>query len=333
MDYSQPTSARPPHLPTSTSLEDPALFSVASSGPERAPLRSIDSPSPSGRWFKMGLFYNKDGAPVASSTSTPKKHHAPADAGKLLSPEAMYCDSPSSSAEHYSLFGSSSIHSSETIRPNLILKSKKSIAKLLDLTLPGSTMRSSSEVSAAEVSFSSTESEYSVVLAPTPPSNTSPTTSYATTTGDEEDCEGSDEEEEYYFPTSLRRRGIMLHHPFSHESAPYMQAYSVISLNRHVSRLSIPIHRFNSDCSDYCTYDLLYRLAHSPTFHDYGDSPPLHVLDLGCGEGYWAAATANKWKEAGTKVTAFDLVDLSSAVRDHMEPDVAGNVLWMRGNL
>jgi ubiquinone/menaquinone biosynthesis C-methylase UbiE len=75
---------------------------------------------------------------------------------------------------------------------------------------------------------------------------------------------------------------------------------------------------------------LLKRLNENgtPTFHDYGAEPPMHVLDLGCGQGTWVIEAATAWQYAGTTVTGFDLVDLVGK-----SAKVPENVSWRRGNL
>lgn len=251
MNWSPPLRPRPfLPMPTSTSLEDAALF-VASSRPKTSPtptlaFRSVShsteasSGSPSTSYSpytnilsRMGLFSN-DG----DGGTTPKKGQAQAqtrdasanvNARKVLSPEAIFCDSPDpSSFDRYSLssLANMSIQSNHTVRPNRP-KTKRSLAKLLDLTLPGS-VRASEDSTGTPNSFSpSNESDVSVLLAPAPPSEASPTTSSM-----DEDDEYSSDDEEYYMPDTLRRRGNLLHHRFAPEAAPYMQAYSVMSLNK-----------------------------------------------------------------------------------------------------
>lgn len=60
-------------------------------------------------------------------------------------------------------------------------------------------------------------------------------------------------------------------------------------------------------------------------------NPPNHVLDLGCGTGHWAVEAASYWQSEGTRVTGFDLVDLTSDIwgRGAAVP----NVRFVRGNL
>lgn len=70
----------------------------------------------------------------------------------------------------------------------------------------------------------------------------------------------------------------------------------------------------------------------SPTFRDYGLNPPLHVLDLGCGYGGWVVEAASAWRGFGTKVTGFDLVDVSSNSSD-IDEDLLDNITWVQGNL
>ncbi|KAI0073958.1 S-adenosyl-L-methionine-dependent methyltransferase [Panus rudis PR-1116 ss-1] len=97
-------------------------------------------------------------------------------------------------------------------------------------------------------------------------------------------------------------------------------------------------HSAAARTSDYYTTELLLQLTPngSPTFWDYGKTKrPTNVLDLGCGEGYWAAHTALAWKEYGTRVTAFDLVDPGSTLRpilEDLDPEVAGRIRWETGN-
>jgi ubiquinone/menaquinone biosynthesis C-methylase UbiE len=70
----------------------------------------------------------------------------------------------------------------------------------------------------------------------------------------------------------------------------------------------------------------------SPTFHDYGLTPPLNVLDLGCGHGGWVVEAATAWKSFGTKVTGLDLVDVSSHSWEVNEASL-DNITWVQGDL
>ncbi|THH33148.1 hypothetical protein EUX98_g1041 [Antrodiella citrinella] len=329
MDWTSP-------VPASTSLGDGAFFSAASSTPSRTPTpapvpggpgyvrsnnRSTSSTSSesSTSSFSSGIRYNQFFSKMGLFTkdapdnnTTPKKgqplHDASNNARKVFSPNAMFCESPPSSEQHS--LSNISLISNATVRPAYKQpKHKRSLAKLLDLTLPGSARSSEDSTPNGTPDLSSSnESDGSSGLLHT-----------SSTVSDDEDEEetSSEDEEDYYLISRLRQRGDMLHHRFSKDVAPYMQAYSTSSLN-----------------NDYYAYDLYHRLSPtgSPSFHDYGHKPPRHVLDLGCGEGYWAAEAATTWKEAGTKVTAFDLVDLGSAVRKSIEPDVAKKMKWMKGN-
>ncbi|KAI0684767.1 hypothetical protein BC835DRAFT_1292249 [Cytidiella melzeri] len=113
------------------------------------------------------------------------------------------------------------------------------------------------------------------------------------------------------------RRQSIPHHRFSKEEVPYMQSYSHISLH-----------------NDFYTYELLHYLTPpgSVTFHNFGDNPPRDVLDLGCGEGYWAAEAATVWKAAGTVVTAFDILDLGRPLRKTLDSEIAQRVIWVKDN-
>ncbi len=83
--------------------------------------------------------------------------------------------------------------------------------------------------------------------------------------------------------------------------------------------------------SDLHTYELLRRLCPngSPTFHQYRDDPPLQILDLGCGEGFWAAEAAMKWGQAGAQVTAFDILDLGDTLRSSLDAEVLARLNWV----
>jgi SAM-dependent methyltransferase len=85
--------------------------------------------------------------------------------------------------------------------------------------------------------------------------------------------------------------------------------------------------------SDRYTDALLRRLnpTGTPTFRA-PLRPPASVLDLGCGQGRWVIDAATVWKEHGTKLIGFDLVDLSSDFlkREKLSPE---NVEFVRGNL
>jgi hypothetical protein len=69
----------------------------------------------------------------------------------------------------------------------------------------------------------------------------------------------------------------------------------------------------------------------SPSFHDYENHPPLSVLDLGCGAGYWVRDAASAWKHHGTVVTGFDMVNVTKGVLTPDSEDV--NYTFVRGNL
>jgi ubiquinone/menaquinone biosynthesis C-methylase UbiE len=90
----------------------------------------------------------------------------------------------------------------------------------------------------------------------------------------------------------------------------------------------------NHKRSDRFTEILLRQLNsnRSPTFHDYGLTPPLNILDLGCGHGGWVVEAATAWKNFGTKVTGFDLVDVASRSGEADEASL-DNITWVQGNL
>ncbi|EGO31078.1 hypothetical protein SERLADRAFT_412541 [Serpula lacrymans var. lacrymans S7.9] len=113
-------------------------------------------------------------------------------------------------------------------------------------------------------------------------------------------------DERKYF---LHKRGLK-HHPYSRDEVPYMQAYNPTLLD-----------------NDRFTEILIQRLNPngSPSFHNYGKTPPSNILDLGCGTGRWVLDTATVWRES--KVTGLDIVDVID------DPKFApNNVYWVRAN-
>ncbi|KAJ6486116.1 S-adenosyl-L-methionine-dependent methyltransferase [Mycena vitilis] len=81
-------------------------------------------------------------------------------------------------------------------------------------------------------------------------------------------------------------------HPYP--EVPYMQAYDPVVLE-----------------SERATHFLMQRLrpVASPTFHDYKNTPPASVLDLGCGSGLWLLDAARTWRS--TQFVGLDLVDIA----------------------
>ncbi|KAL1745186.1 hypothetical protein HDZ31DRAFT_82123 [Schizophyllum fasciatum] len=65
--------------------------------------------------------------------------------------------------------------------------------------------------------------------------------------------------------------------------------------------------------ADRATHTLMRRLspAGSPTFYDYGTSPPATTLDLGCGQGDWLRDAAQAWRGYGTRLIGMDAIDLT----------------------
>ncbi|KAF9038154.1 hypothetical protein BJ165DRAFT_1532038 [Panaeolus papilionaceus] len=87
--------------------------------------------------------------------------------------------------------------------------------------------------------------------------------------------------------------------------------------------------------NDRHTGELLARLnpTGSPTFHNYGNNPPSSVLDLGCGQGHWVIDAAIAWKGYGTRVTGYDMVDLSEGLLPWAaEQDVTDAIRFVQGN-
>ncbi|KAF9021605.1 hypothetical protein BDZ89DRAFT_231412 [Hymenopellis radicata] len=86
---------------------------------------------------------------------------------------------------------------------------------------------------------------------------------------------------------------------------------------------------------DRLTTSLLRRLnsCDSPSFHHYGTNPPVSVLDLGCGQGDWVLDAAATWKGYGTRVTGFDMVDITRSLRSAaVKHGVLDSIQFVRGN-
>ncbi|KAJ7579696.1 hypothetical protein C8J56DRAFT_963357 [Mycena floridula] len=87
--------------------------------------------------------------------------------------------------------------------------------------------------------------------------------------------------------------------------------------------------------SDRQTAELLRRLNASgtPSFFHYGNTPPLTVLDMGCGQGQWMLEAAIAWKGYGTRVTGIDMVDVTKNIRNvAAKHGIADNVNFVKGN-
>ncbi|KAK0230616.1 hypothetical protein IW262DRAFT_1262797 [Armillaria fumosa] len=103
-------------------------------------------------------------------------------------------------------------------------------------------------------------------------------------------------------------------------------------------RNSYPLDPYDSILleQDRLGTELLKRLnsVDGPSFHHYGNNPPATVLDLGCGEGHWMLDAAVAWKGYGTKVTGFDMVDITKSLRTAAARNgVSENISFVKGNL
>lgn len=137
-----------------------------------------------------------------------------------------------------------------------------------------------------------------------------------------------------------------------------LDPYDSVLLDKYVSMIFVtPIPHLRSSTSlllsDRHTGELLVRLnpTGSPSFHNYGNNPPTSVLDLGCGQGcvmflhapyclvhpfcrHWVVDAAIAWKGYGTKVTGYDMVDVSKGLLPWAaEQGVIANIRFVRGNL
>ncbi|PPQ65693.1 hypothetical protein CVT24_012110 [Panaeolus cyanescens] len=122
------------------------------------------------------------------------------------------------------------------------------------------------------------------------------------------------------------------------ESQVVLQMESRERARRMKSRIgSYPLDPYDSVLldNDRHTGELLARLnpTGSPTFHNYGNNPPISVLDLGCGQGHWVIDAAIAWKGYGTRVTGYDMVDISEGLLPFAaEQDVTDAIRFVRGN-
>lgn len=111
--------------------------------------------------------------------------------------------------------------------------------------------------------------------------------------------------------------------------AIYMQAYDPILLEKYVRPIVFTCYpQTYFFCSDHYTDILLRRLnpLDSPSFHDYGSTPPSLALDLGCGPGHWLLEANSAWSQCS--VVGFDLVDI-------LIPEIRSqeNIEFVRGDL
>ncbi|KAJ7650944.1 hypothetical protein FB45DRAFT_28166 [Roridomyces roridus] len=81
--------------------------------------------------------------------------------------------------------------------------------------------------------------------------------------------------------------------------------------------------------NDRNTWELLNVLNRSPSFHNYSTRPPHYVLDLGCGAGHWALDAAVAWRDGGTQIIGFDMVDTTKALWGQRRMH---NVKFVKGN-
>ncbi|KAJ7163511.1 hypothetical protein C8R43DRAFT_1171600 [Mycena crocata] len=87
--------------------------------------------------------------------------------------------------------------------------------------------------------------------------------------------------------------------------------------------------------SDRQTWELLRKLnsTNSPSFHNYEGRPPRYVLDLGCGAGHWMLDAAVAWRNSGTQIIGFDMVDTTKGLWSTAQRQgVANNIRFVRGN-
>jgi SAM-dependent methyltransferase len=129
----------------------------------------------------------------------------------------------------------------------------------------------------------------------------------------------------------LRRHNVKLHHYPLDPHDPTLLERCVFHENFYFSLASTTFI-----ASDRLTGELLRRLnpSSSPSFHNYGNNPPSAVLDLGCGQGHWVLEAAITWKDHGTKVIGFDMLEVAKSIWPWaINQGVAENTRFVRGNL
>jgi ubiquinone/menaquinone biosynthesis C-methylase UbiE len=88
--------------------------------------------------------------------------------------------------------------------------------------------------------------------------------------------------------------------------------------------------------SDRQTAELLRKVnaTNTPSFHNYGGRPPRTVLDLGCGAGHWMLDAAMAWRNSGTQIIGFDMVDTTKGMWPVAQRQgIVDNIKFVRGNL
>lgn len=132
--------------------------------------------------------------------------------------------------------------------------------------------------------------------------------------GDTSDFPGDDDNEtldvEHLSEAKFCKRGFksrdkMRCQPFEDPYVAYPLGYNPAILERCVT---VPYfsgyaaHFAWSAYSDQHNLNLLYALANDVTFYDFGDRPPLSVLDLGCGDGAWILQAGRHWPVSISRV-------------------------------
>ncbi|KAJ7777099.1 hypothetical protein B0H16DRAFT_948196 [Mycena metata] len=87
--------------------------------------------------------------------------------------------------------------------------------------------------------------------------------------------------------------------------------------------------------NDRQTWELLRKInsTNTPSFHNYGGRPPHNVLDLGCGAGHWMLDAAMTWRNSGTQIIGFDMVDTTKGLWPTVQRQgLTENLKFVRGN-
>ncbi|CCM01546.1 uncharacterized protein FIBRA_03604 [Fibroporia radiculosa] len=87
---------------------------------------------------------------------------------------------------------------------------------------------------------------------------------------------------------------------------------------------------YNKDVLDLDVWSVIWseQCSGGLTWHQF-DTPPLKVLDLGCGTGSWVLEAASQWKD--THFVGLDIVPIQPDL-DLLHPELASRVTWVRAN-
>ncbi|KAJ7929351.1 hypothetical protein B0H13DRAFT_1859836 [Mycena leptocephala] len=133
-------------------------------------------------------------------------------------------------------------------------------------------------------------------------------------------------------PEPMAKTPLMLPFEDEQQAMPMPSPHVVTKIGMY------PLDAYNTGLieSDRQTWELLRKLnsTNSPSFHNYGARPPHNVLDLGCGAGHWMLDAAMAWRNSGTQIIGFDMVDTTKALWPVLQRQgIENNIKFVRGNL